>query len=89
MQEDPPHQQNSARPLNGPQRRPFVPLDNLPEDTLPNGGGFPSFYLLPDIGLQGVDTSKTPISASPHDWTQNDTGPVPDEVDENVERIMR
>ncbi|PBK82394.1 hypothetical protein ARMGADRAFT_1068221 [Armillaria gallica] len=89
MQVDPPHQQTPARPSNGPQRRPFVPLDNIPEETLPNGGGFPSFCLLPDTGLQGMETSMTPISASPHGWTQNNTGPVPDEVDENVERIMR
>ncbi|KAK0451609.1 hypothetical protein EV421DRAFT_1898557 [Armillaria borealis] len=88
MQADPPHQQNPARPFNGPQRRPFVPLDNIPEENLPNGSGFPSFYMLPDTGLQGVDTSVIPTSGSPHDRTQNDTSPI-DEIDENVERIMR
>ncbi|KAK0223729.1 hypothetical protein IW262DRAFT_850212 [Armillaria fumosa] len=87
-QADPPHQPNPARPFNGPQRRPFVPLDNIPEETLPNAGGFPSFYLLPDTGLQGVDTPMTPISDSPHDRTPNDRSPV-DEIDENVEHIMR
>lgn len=83
------HQRNPARLLNGPQRRPFVPLDNIPKETLPNGDGFPSFYLLPDKGLQTVDTPVTLISGSPHDRTQHNQGPVLDEIDENVERIIR
>ncbi|KAK0499924.1 hypothetical protein EDD18DRAFT_1147680 [Armillaria luteobubalina] len=87
MQADP-HQPNPARPFKGPQRRPFVPLDNIPEENLPNGGGFPSSYLLPDTGLRGVDTSMTPISGSPHDRTQNDTSPA-DEIDEDIEHIVR
>ncbi|KAK0484862.1 hypothetical protein IW261DRAFT_863052 [Armillaria novae-zelandiae] len=88
MQADLPHQPNPARLFHGPQRRPFVPLDNILEEILPNGGGFPSLYVPPYTGLQGVDTSMTPISGSPHDRTQNDASPA-DEIDENVERIMR
>ncbi|KAK0469258.1 uncharacterized protein EV420DRAFT_1472517 [Desarmillaria tabescens] len=85
MQADHPHQRNPAKPFYGPQRQPFVPLDNIPEENLPNGGGFSPFPLLPDTGRQAVDTSMNQISRTPRGWTEN-ADPA---HDENVERIMQ